>query len=62
VPPNALPISRAAPIDRDDVRAHLDAKTAPILSTRSGVGCMNLLAGGFGKAIHAAKQYGFHVT
>jgi len=46
-PPNGMPISRAAVIDRDTVRARLDAKIAAILSTRSGVGCM----GGLGRAL-----------
>jgi hypothetical protein len=44
-PPNGLRFTRAAPIDRDVVRAHLDTKIPPILSTRSGVGCKRWLAG-----------------
>jgi hypothetical protein len=36
---NGLRFTRAAPIDRNVVRAHLNAKTATILWTRSGVGC-----------------------
>ena len=44
-PPNALRFTRAAPIDRDVVRVHLDAKIATILSTRSGVGCKRLFGG-----------------
>jgi hypothetical protein len=43
--PNDLRFTRAAPIDRDVVRAHLDAKMATILSTRSGVGWKRLLGG-----------------
>jgi hypothetical protein len=43
LPPNGLRFTRAAPIDRNVVRAHLDAKIATILSTRSGVGCKRLL-------------------
>src|SRR5262245_13023369 len=35
-------------IDRDTLRAHLDAKMALILSTRSGVGWKRLLGGGHG--------------
>ena len=41
--PNALPITRAALIDRIDFRALPSVKIALILSTRSGVGCMGLL-------------------
>src|SRR6266498_2754595 len=41
-PANGLPISRAAPKDRKGVSAHLGAKIASILSTRSGVGCIPL--------------------
>jgi hypothetical protein len=43
--PNGLPITRAAPIDRNVVGAHLNAKIAPILSMRSGVECMGGLGG-----------------
>ena len=43
---NGLRFTRAAPIDRDVVRAHLDAKIATILSTRSGVGCKRGLGHG----------------
>jgi len=43
LPSNGLRFTRAAPIDRDVVRAHLNAKMATILSTRSGVGCKRLL-------------------
>jgi hypothetical protein len=38
--PNGMPITRAAQIDREDVLADPTLKNAPILSTRSGVGCM----------------------
>jgi len=37
LPPNGLVLSRAALIDRDMVRAHLDAKMAVILSSHCGV-------------------------
>jgi hypothetical protein len=43
--PNGLRFTRAAPLDRDVVRVHLDAKMATILSTRSGVGCKRGLGG-----------------
>src|SRR6266498_3142046 len=45
VPPNGLPFSRAALIDRNDVRVLPDAKIAPASSTRSGVGCNGGLGG-----------------
>jgi hypothetical protein len=48
VRPNGLPITRAAMRDRNHVRAHLTAKIAVILSTRSGVGCMGGLGGSLG--------------
>jgi len=51
-PPNGLRFTRAALIDRDVVRAHLDAKIAPILSTRSGVGCKRGLGRCVGKSYH----------
>ena len=47
--PNGLRFTRAAPLNRDVVRVHLDAKIAPILSTRSGVGCKRGL--GLGMAL-----------
>ncbi len=43
--PNGLPFSRAALIDRNDVRVLPDAKIAPASSTRSGVGCNGGLGG-----------------
>jgi hypothetical protein len=42
-PPNGLRFTRTAPIDRDMVRVHPDAKMAPILPTRSGVGWKRVL-------------------
>src|SRR3954466_13981838 len=54
-PPNGLHLIRAAPIDRNDVRAHLDTKIAPILPTRSCVGCM----GGLGhSSVYGANKLG----
>jgi len=54
--PNGLPISRAALMDRDDVRSCLNAKIATILSTRSGVGCM----GGLGRRLSLVYGIDYH--
>jgi hypothetical protein len=40
-----MPISRAAAVDRNDLREYLKAKIGTISSTRSGVGCMGGLGG-----------------
>jgi hypothetical protein len=49
--PNGLRFTRAAPIDRNHVRAQLHAKMTTILSTRSGVGWKRLLGGGVDLAL-----------
>jgi len=45
LPPNGLPLSCAAPIDRDHARVHLALKNAPISRPRSGVSSSGGLGG-----------------
>src|SRR6266498_3600125 len=44
-PPNGLRVSRAAHIDRDNLRMKTAFKIATILGPRSGVGCTRRLGG-----------------
>ena len=44
-PPNGLPLSCAAPIERNDACVILACKNAPILGPRSGVSYSGLLGG-----------------
>jgi hypothetical protein len=53
---NGLRFSRAAPIDRVEVRAHPEVKKATILSPPSGVGCKRMLARPVGVALSTCSH------